>query len=151
MSGGAGMILDGCVLARLAFPGGTVTDPRAYLRGLGYDPPPLDRVANDAEPLVARVNHGVWIASCRCGAPGVPSPGGVVFLDQPMVWDPRCANVATDGDWRPVTVPGPDQRAAIEAVLRGRPRVEDRNWDGESLAELVAQNREHGDAIAEGC
>lgn len=139
-------IIDG---GAIVGPGGA-GDPRAYL--LACYPKatiaPLDHVTGTAEPLVARVNHGTWIASCSCGARGLPTPGMVVFLDVPLGWCVRCGNQGWGGGWRRVVAPPLDERRAIEAVLLLRPNVEDRNWEpGETVAVLVAQNREHGDPI----
>lgn len=144
------MILDGERMAVELF--GRPLDPREYLLAsypaLEAVVPPLTNVVGTAAPLLARVNHGRWIASCDCGAPRdkVPTPGGVVFLGQPVVWCLRCQNGGTGRGWRQVAVPGPELRAQIAAVLLCRPHVEDRNWEpSETVAELLAQNREHGD------
>lgn len=144
-------ILDGRAIAAAS-----LTQPDADLRAylLACYPkasiPPLDHIVLTAEPLAARVNHGIWIASCPCGAPAdkVPTPGCVVFLDQPLGWCVRCGNQSWGGGWRRIVVPPPEERALIEAVLMSRPNVGDRNWEpGETVAMLVAQNREHGDPV----
>lgn len=146
------MIIDGRAIAT-----STITPPaedlRAYL--LACYPkatiPPLDHVVLTARPMLARVNNGVWIASCSCGAKGLPTPGCVVWLDTPLGWCVRCGNQAWGGGWRPLVVPGPDERRLIEAVLECRPNVGDRNWEiSETLEDLMAQNREHGDPIPDG-
>jgi hypothetical protein len=144
------MILDGArIAARMPTP---PIDLRAYLLAF-Y---PLARIAStrhvnrSAVPMTARINHGVWIASCECGAEGHPSPGCVVYLDNPIGWCVRCGNRAHGGMWRPIMVPGADERAAIEAVLLCRPSLSDRNWQpGETVDELIAQNLAHGDPIPE--
>ena len=142
------MAVDGRWLAEWAMDG--PYDPRTYL--LAFHPeadiPPLDDVAEGASPLVAEVNHGTWIAPCSCGAPGLPAPGCVVFLDAPLAWCVRCSNAETSGRWRPVLLPPDDERVAIEAVLACRPQAGDRNWEPtETVADLVAQNVEHGDGV----
>lgn len=142
------MIADGSLLDQAMHR--AVTDPRTYL--LRFYPrlpiPPLDHVATDVEPLTARVRHGIWTASCPCGTKGRPRPGCVVWFDQPIGWCVRCRNRAVGGAWRPIVVPGPEMRAAIEAVLLCRPKDEDRNWEAsESLADLIAQNKDHGDPV----
>lgn len=152
------MIRDGSALARDLL--GSDVDPRTYLvsfyPGLDHLVPPLDHVVLTARPLAARVNWGIWIASCDCGALSskVPAPGGVVFFDGPgaaLVWCVRCRNGSTGRGWRPVAGPPPAVRAAIEAVLVLRPNVEDRNWDpSETIADLVAQNVERGDPVPGG-
>lgn len=148
-------IVDGAAIAQTSFEGGAA-DPRSYL--LACYPkaviPPMSHVVATAEPLVARVNHGIWITSCSCGAPPrpdipwVPNAGTVVFLDVLLGWDVRCGNQGWGGGWRAITAPAETERRQIEAVLLCRPRVEDRNWEpGETIADLLAQNREHGDPV----
>lgn len=122
-------------------------DLRVYLLAFFPDAeiPPTDHADPDADPLTARVNHGVWIASCPCREPGDPAPGLVVWLSVPWGWCLRCGNRETGGRWRPVVVPSPDERAAIEAALAARPALSARNWEpGESVAELLADNVAHG-------
>lgn len=143
------MILDGALLDQQLHE--TVTDPRSYL--LAFHPeieasiPPLDYIMLTADPLIARVNSGVWIASCPCGAEGIPAPGGVVWFDMPLVWCIRCGNQGVGGGWRPITVPPEEERQRIEAVLLCRPNPADRNWEpSESVEVLMQQNLEHGDA-----
>jgi hypothetical protein len=144
------MILDGERLSQETY--GEALDPREYLLRLYPDVaarvPPLDRVVLTAEPLVARVNHGVWIASCPCGARGTPAPGGVVFTATPLVCCARCGNQAAGRGWRTVALPDTPTRYRIEAILLCRPNAGDRNWEpGETLADLLAQNRDHGDPV----
>lgn len=143
-------IFDGAAIGERLF--GEALDPRELLvrafPPLADVVPPLDHVVLTARPLVARVNHGQWIASCDCGAPLlplVPTPGGVVFFDRPLVWCMRCRNGGTGRGWRPVQLPAAGLRDAIEAVLVLRPDVTARNWEpGETVAELVAENLAHG-------
>lgn len=144
------MILDGAAVSRAMF--GQVLDPREHLaRCYPNTPvaiPPLDHVVATATPMVARVTNGIWVALCDCGARGIPSPGCVVFLDHLLGWCLRCQNAAYGRGWRPVIVPVPGMRHQIEAVLLCRPNVGDRNWDPrETIDDLIAQNREHGDPI----
>ena len=145
-------ILDGAAVAAASF-SGDMSDPRSYL--LTCYPQatiaPLGHVVLTAEPLLARVNHGIWIASCSCGVPrlpGVPTPGMIVFLDVLLGWCVRCGNQAWGRGWRRVVAPPPEERQRIEAVLLLRPNVEDRNWEStETVADLIAQNLAHGDLI----
>lgn len=110
--------------------------------------PPLDHCVLTASPLTARVNHGVWIASCPCGAKGEPTPGGVVFAEAPLVFCLRCGNQATGHGWRPVVVPTETVRNQIEMVLDCRPNVADQNWEpDETIDDLLEQNRAHGDPL----
>jgi hypothetical protein len=107
--------------------------------------PPPDAVDDTGPPMVAEINHGVWIASCACRSPGDPAPGCIVWLAAPLGWCVRCSNAAAGGRWRPIVLPEPDERAAIEAALAVRPSVETRNWTpGETVADLARQNAEHG-------
>lgn len=144
------MILDGAEIARSTLVDG-VSDPRSLLLAMYPDAtiPPLDHVVRTAEPLAAQVNHGTWIAPCSCGArTGLPAPGCVVFLDMLLEWCVRCGNQAWGGGWRQIVAPAPDERRKIEAVLLCRPNVGDRNWEPhEAVADLIAQNREHGDPV----
>lgn len=145
------MSMDGVALTRALY--GQELDPADHLRRFypEVNPPPYDHFVGNARPMVAKVNHGHWIASCECGAKGLPTPGCLVFMSGPgamMGWCPRCQNGATGRGWRPVTVPDVTVRVRIEAVLRLRPHVEDRNWEqSETVDDLIRQNKEHGDPV----
>ena len=142
-------MIDGAVLAA-ATVSTTVGDLRALLLACYPDATiaPLDRRSPTAEPMVAEVNHGIWIAPCACGMPGLPTPGCIVWIDAPWGWCVRCGNQAYGGGWRRVVMPPPAERAAIEAVLMRRPDPTTRNWSpGETVAGLVADNRAHGCAV----
>lgn len=143
------MIVDGRMAAE-ASPVGAGADPRAYLLACYPEAEiaPLNLVAPTAGPLVARVNHGRWIASCSCGMLGLPRPGCIVFLDVLLGWCVRCGNGAWGGGWRRIVAPEPDERRLIEAVLLCRPNVGDRNWEpGETVELLAAENAAHGDPV----
>lgn len=144
------MTLDGAALSYGLL--GAETDPRAYLLALYPDLaariPPLASVVGTAEPMVATVNHDIWIAPCGCGARGLPAPGCVVFVGYPLGWCPRCLNAAYGRGWRRVSLPDEMTMAAIAAIVACRPNVEDRNWEpNETLDDLRAQNVEHGDPV----
>lgn len=110
--------------------------------------PPMTLITYTAEPMIGRVNHGIWIASCLCGMPGLPRPGCVLDLTNPLGWCVRCSNGYWSGGWRPVILPPPDVRESIEAVLDCRARVEDRNWDPtESIDDLIQQNLAHRERV----
>lgn len=117
--------------------------------------PPMDHVVRTARPMVAHVNSGIWKATCECGArtdlqKQRVAPGCVVWLSQPVGFCIRCGNQATGRGWRPVTVPPEAMRAEIEAILRCRPDGTTQNWEpSESIADLLTQNREHGDPTPE--
>ena len=145
------MIVDGAVIAQTTMTG-VGSDPRSYLLACYPDTsiPPLTHVVATAAPMVARINHGKWIASCTCGAPRnvVPTPGCIVFLAVLLGWCVRCGNRPWGGGWRTVIVPPQDERVQIEAVLTCRPDPATRNWEpGETVADLIRENREHGDPI----
>lgn len=131
---------------------GAVLPPDEYLRRFypGAPIPPLSQSVATARPLVASVNGGNWIARCDCGGRGVPSPGGIVFAETPVVFCLRCRNGGTGRGWRPVTLPPSRARAQIERVLLCRANAADQNWEpGESIGDLLDQNRVHGDPIPE--
>jgi hypothetical protein len=137
------MVLDGAALDRLLH--GEATDPKRYLERFGYDPPDLAELDDTASPAEAEVNHGRWIwhCACRSGTDEVPRGGGVVFVDDPVGWCPRCRNEDVAGRWRPLRLPA--ERTSIERVLAMRPEPESRNWwPGETVAELVAENADNG-------
>lgn len=142
------MIIDGRAIADRSAQG---MDPRSYLLmcHTGAIIAALERVASTAPPMVARINHGTWVASCECGAPRdkIPTPGCIVFLDVLLGWCVRCGNQAWGGGWRRITAPAESERRLIEAVLDCRPRTEDRNWEGETVEMLAAENAAHGDPI----
>jgi len=139
-------IVDGAMLAAMSSAVGD-GGPRALL--LAFYPeaeiPPIADVDHAGPPMVAEVNHGVWIAPCECRSPGDPSPGCIVWLAEPIGWCIRCSNAAAGGRWRPIVLPEPVERSAIEAALEARPLIATRNWTpGETVAELARQNAEHG-------
>lgn len=123
---------------------------RLAQKGIHLPPfPPASPLA-DVEPLSVWVHHNRWVVTCPdCATRArfshdsrhyqfAPSDPAIFFcLD--------CANALVGERWRPVV--WPEQRADIEAILRARPMPEMRNWlPEESLAELIAENREHGHA-----
>jgi hypothetical protein len=133
-------MIDGSVLDRMLH--GEASDPRTYLMALGYKPPHLAARATNAKPLPVQVNHGIWIALDGCEAQEGVFGGGVVWLDDPVIWCPLCSNRATGRKWRPVALPA--EREAIEAVLSVRPE-ENRNWvPGETVDDLLVENAAHG-------
>jgi hypothetical protein len=138
------LILDGAKLDAALH--GEPSDPRAYLARFGYEVPPLDQVDDTARPIDVEVNHGLWIWRCPCTHAALNdqlSGGGMAFLDCPLGWCPTCENAETVGRWRRLRFP--PERTEIERVLALRPDPETRNWwPGETLAELAAENAEHG-------
>ena len=138
------MVVDGAALDAMLH--GAASDPRRYLERFGYAPPPLDDVDETAPPLDAEVNHGrwVWLCPCRRGSEADPPlGGGVVFVERPLGWCPRCANVESGGRWRVIRLPS--ERVELEALLALRPDPETRNWwPGETTADLAEQNAREG-------
>lgn len=93
-------------------------------------------------PVIARVEHGRWIADC-------PTLGCVgaefVSFDVPVFFCCECRNAEVGHDLLAVVVPKSDIRLRIEEVLLARPVPSTRNWyPGETLDDLREQNREHG-------
>ena len=99
--------------------------------------PPDDQL----EHRKAFIDEGRWLVSCVCNSAAYVTPSHPYFL---------CA-VCGARDWYIVDFP-PD-RAAIEAVLELRPERANQNWypegalpvqAGETLDDLIAENRAHG-------
>ena len=89
--------------------------------------------------LVARVNHGRWIVDCPwCRSAQDVDPDDLVFfcLD--------CGSEAVDGKWCKVEIPASSRREKLETILAARPDARNRNWEGESVAELARENRDYG-------
>ena len=88
--------------------------------------------------VYAHVNHGRWSVRCPwCNSSQNAS------RDDHRFFCVECGNAAVSGQW--VTVVWPNEVAAIEEVLSKRPDVKNHNWlPGESVADLVADNNEHG-------
>lgn len=63
------------------------------------------------KPVVARIDHGRWIADCECNGAEYVDPG------EPIFYCLSCGNTEYQGHVRPVVFPPPDVRAAIEAGL----------------------------------
>lgn len=98
-----------------------------------------DAVDADAQPALAYVNNGRWVADCptaHCGG-ALALVEGVPFLCG------NCLNVETGHRYRPVTWPA--DRSAIESALEARVLPEQANWRaGELVAALLDENVEHG-------
>lgn len=83
--------------------------------------------------VVARAEHGRWLADCPCGGARLVQPG-VAF------WCADCGH-------GPVPVRWPDDREAIDAVLMARP-IGNRHWfPNETLDDLRNENRAHDLAV----
>ena len=102
-------------------------------------PPPMTDVA-DAEPFLARVDHGRWIVDCPCRA------ASMIWLEELVTWCAACANRHCGGQWQPVALPATARR--IEEILLARPDAANRNWfPGETVDDLLAENAEHGHEV----
>lgn len=94
-------------------------------------------MAPDSEGVEVYANEGRWVVDC-------PDCGGAQMAcrTDPRFMCNECANVAVDGLWRPVV--WPEQPVEIEKALKPRP-PRNRNWlPFETVADLVAENRERG-------
>lgn len=80
----------------------------------------------------ARVNHGVWLVDCECGAGVAVDPtfsAGYCF---------GCGAIQTT-----VIFPDSDDRLNIEHILLSRSMVANRNWEPtETLTDLAIENAE---------
>ncbi len=88
--------------------------------------------------VIARVNHGRWIANCPfCAGAELVEPGEIFFC---LGADPD-GGMAKNGN-HPMAVVFPENRAEIEQALQARP-IENQNWEsGETISDLVAENVE---------
>ena len=91
-------------------------------------------IRDKADTLVAYVNRGRWVADCEAD---------------------RCdAGIAVSPNWKTAACFGcgarykkvkwPRDRKKAELVLEKRPVMNSRNWRGETLAVLRAENAAHG-------
>lgn len=97
-------------------------------------PPIIEK--DGADPIIARINHSRWIADCPfCnGAEFVP-------IDNPKFMCQSCWN---DGSLEYIAIEMPNNRKAIETALNKRPRIETRNWEGETVKQLRQENIDMG-------
>lgn len=101
------------------------------LHAWGHPVPEPASGAPAGPPVLARVNHGRWIADCHLRITTGPWAGQrchnaqYVHPDDPRFFCVTCHNAEVGGRWRPVTWP-PDP-AAIEATLEGLP-IPEQNW-----------------------
>ena len=79
----------------------------------------------------AYVNHNRWVADCPCG-------GAELVNDQPML----CGSCGVEH-----TVSYPAERRSIETLLNHRLEPNTRNWKGETVDTLKAENIRHGESI----
>lgn len=86
----------------------------------------------------AEVNAGRWLVRCPfCASAQLAPRGGGIY------WCVDCYMAGADGRWAGIRWPA--DADAIEAVLLRRPDPGSRNWtEAETVADLEAENREHG-------
>ena len=91
----------------------------------------------DGEPLQPRINHGRWIVDCPfCPSAELMNESGL-FMCQ------SCWNINNGRAYH--NVAKPNNRIKVERALLKRPEQENRNWKpGETVAQLLAENIEHG-------
>ena len=85
-------------------------------------------VQENSDPVVATINHGRWVVSCTCNGAGLTSPA----MGCSCCFD--CGTAYT-------AITFPKHLDQIVAVLLTRPDITTRNWAGETVAELAAQNK----------
>lgn len=94
--------------------------------------------------LPAEVVEGQWIVRCD----GCPNAQFTARFDK-RFFCVNCLNVNHGGQWVKVRWPRDSEKG--EQVLLARPFFQQRNWlAGETLAQLIAENREHRDLVPEG-
>jgi len=102
------------------------------------DTPFTEKIKRDAEPALAQINHGRWIATCpACGV-------GVEYVDpeEKIFYCFSCGNYAIGGDGRRVQFPR--NWVAIEKRVMERPvkKRKGANYiDREFMAETVGEPR----------
>jgi hypothetical protein len=86
------------------------------------------------EPIHARIEYGRWLVLCPvCKGANDVHPGEPVYLCTSCGWPENL-----------VPVLFPEKRIEIERLLIKRP-IHNRNWQpGETVADLVLQNLQHG-------
>lgn len=88
----------------------------------------------------AIIIDGRWVARCECGGQEVVDPDDPIFV----CLNPLDLNTKTKHKPRQVKFPKEEQQTKIAEVLLARPNPINRNWLGETIAELEAENIEHG-------
>lgn len=96
----------------------------------------------------AFVNGGRWLALCQ-----TESCNGAEYvnLDELLFFCCECRNAESDHHAIRVVLPDAKTRKQVEAYLGARPAWETRNWHPtETVAQLRAENREHGIRLEKG-
>ena len=87
------------------------------------------------DPLTPRVYRGMWIVDCPCGGAQLTSK------DDPRFFCIDCLNGGSRL-WRRVDWPTGHQE--VERILLARPDPASRNWQGEPVEQLRAENLARG-------
>lgn len=96
---------------------------------------PFNRAAKVGGSAVpALVNHGRWVVTC-------PDCHGAQFacLTDPRFMCSDCGNVGNGGRYRPVVIPA--DPLAVEIALEGRPVDLQNTTAGQTVADLLAENK----------
>lgn len=88
------------------------------------------------DAIMPTVIESTWVIKCP------DCPEQIIYEPGEPFYCPECQNVKNDGYARPVKMP--DERTEIERVLCNRDLPATRNWLGESVAQLKAENKAHG-------
>lgn len=80
------------------------------------------------DTVVAYINHSRWVADCPCNGAELVTPGHKML----------CGSCGAESK-----VTFPSDADEITALLGKRPSV-NQNWHGETTAEILAENIEHG-------
>ena len=83
------------------------------------------------ETVNAYINHGRWVADCPCNGAELVAPNHNML----------CGSCGAE---HTVKFPSPKTRQKIEELLEARPHGLNRNWNGEPVKELQAENIEQG-------
>lgn len=110
-----------------------------YWQGTGLAPDTATMAPADPGTEVATyVNQGRWVTEC----PDCAGAQLTVFADPRFICN-GCGNDAVGNRWRVVTLPSPEDRAAIEAALALRPEG-NQNWrPGEPVGLLHEETAAH--------
>ena len=96
---------------------------------------PKDDIAES--PIVpAIINHGRWMVKCPFCA-----GAEVLYLSHPIFLCLSCFNNEANNKFLRVKISR--NWKAIEKILGKRP-IQNRNWEGESIRELIKENEERG-------
>lgn len=123
---------------------------RLRMRGIDGEVGLPGDVDTAAEPAIAYVNEGRWLADC----PTTGCAGAMLLLEDAPFMCGACFNAAAGYRYRPVEWPARSDHQAIEAILVERPAPQTRNWtgraraawgkaEGETIEDLIAENERH--------